>query len=238
MTAAAWSELVAAADADPAVVGLVLSGGRGKAVSTHRSGWDGLLVVADGDVSRWRAALPEGLDVSVVGASEWTTYAEPGTPFGWRAYDLAHLTPAVDHGGFATALERKGRRRPELAVGVASAAVGATLNHLYRAAKSCRDGDLTAARLDLAEMVAAFLEAVFALEGRYRPYNVLLAWELAQHPLRSVPSGVLGDLRRMLEGDLEAAWRVEAVLAAACRDAAVTDEVDAWADHLDEVRPR
>lgn len=237
MTAAAWSQLVAAAEADPAVVGLVLTGGRGKAVSTHRSDWDGLLVVADADLARWRAVVPAGLDVSVVAASDWPTYAEPGTPYAWRAYDLAHLTPAVDHGGFATALQRKGRRRPEVAVGVASAAVGATLNHLYRAAKSSRDGDLGAARLDLAEMVAAFLEAVFALECRYRPYNVLLAWELTQHPLRSVPSEVLGDLRRMLEGDLEAAWRVEAVLAAACRDAGVTDEVDGWVDHLAEVRP-
>lgn len=236
MTAAAWSRLVAAAEADADVVGLVLTGGRGKAVSTHLSDWDGLLVVADDAVTGWRGAVPTGLDVSVVAESEWTTYAEPGTPYAWRAYDLAHLTASVDHGGFQKALQRKGRRPPTLAIGVASAAVGATLNHLYRAAKSCRDGDLTAARLDLAEMVAAFLEAVFALEGRYRPYNVLLAWEMTQHPLRSVPSGVLGDLRRMLEGDLEAAWRVEAVLAAACQDAGVTDEVDGWADHLAEVR--
>lgn len=237
MTAAAWSELAAAADADPAVVGLVLTGGRGKAVSSHLSDWDGLLVVADDAVARWRSAVPDALDVSVVPASEWTTYAEPGTPFSWRAYDLAHLNAAVDHGGFQKALQRKGRRPPAQALEVASASVGAALNHLYRAAKSSRGGDLGAARLDLAEMVAAFLEAVFALEGRYRPYNVLLAWELTQHPLRSVSSGVLGDLRRMLEGDLEAAWRVEAVLAAACQDAGVTDELDGWADHLAEVRP-
>ncbi len=237
MTAAAWSELAAAADADPAVVGLVLTGGRGKAVSSHLSDWDGLLVVADDAVARWRSAVPDALDVSVVPASEWTTYAEPGTSFSWRAYDLAHLNAAVDHGGFQKALQRKGRRPPAQALEVASAGVGAALNHLYRAAKSSRGGDLGAARLDLAEMVAAFLEAVFALEGRYRPYNVLLAWELTQHPLRSVSSGVLGDLRRMLEGDLEAAWRVEAVLAAACQDAGVTDELDGWADHLAEVRP-
>jgi hypothetical protein len=236
MTAAAWSRLSAVAAAHPSVVGLVLTGGRGKAVSTHLSDWDGLLVVADDAVARWRSAVPAGLDVSVVPASEWTTYAEPGTPYAWRAYDLAYLNASVDHGGFQKALQRKGRRSPALALEVASDAVGAALNHLYRAAKSSRDGDLGAARLDLAEMVAAFLEAVFALEGRYRPYNVLLAWELTQHPLRSVPSGVLGDLRRMLEGDLEAAWRVEAVLAAACQDAGVTDELDGWADHLAEVR--
>lgn len=236
MTAAAWSRLVAAAEADHDVVGLVLTGGRGKAVSTHRSDWDGLLVVADDAVVRWRGSVPAGLDVSVVSASEWTTYAEPGTPYAWRAYDLAHLEATVDHGGFQNALQRKGRRPPRLAIEVASAAVGATLNHLYRAAKSSRQGDLGAARLDLAEMVPAFLEAVFALEGRYRPYNSLLAWELSQHPLRSVPSGVLGDLRRLLEGDLEAAWRLEAVLAAACRDAGVTDELDGWAGHLAEVR--
>ena len=51
-----------------------------------------------------------------------------------------------------------------------------------------------------------------------------------------MPSEVLGDLRRMLEGDLQAAWRVEALLAAACQDAGVTDELDGWADHLAEVR--
>jgi hypothetical protein len=81
VSAAAWARLVDAAEADPDVVGLVLTGGRGKGVWTQHSDWDGLLVVADHAVRRWVAAVPEELDVSVEAESGWPAYAEPGTAF-------------------------------------------------------------------------------------------------------------------------------------------------------------
>ena len=239
MTADAWASLVAAAAADPEVVGLVLTGGRGKGVSTPRSDWDGLLVVADSAVPRWLAAVPDALDVSVLAESDWPSYAEPGTAFSWRGYDLAHLEPAVDHrgGAFRDALEHKGRLPHDVAAQRASDGVGATLNFLYRAAKSARDGDAFATRLDLAEMVGVWLETMFALEDRHRPYNKLLAWEIAHHPLRLVPGDCIDDVRRVLDGDLAAAWRLEALLSAACQAARATAELDGWAGHLADVRP-
>ena len=244
MSEADWSALVEAAGRDPLVAGLVLTGGRGKGVWTDRSDWDGLLLVADDAVSRWQAALLVALDISLLSTSEFTTYAEPGTAFAWRGYDLAHLHAAVDHlpsGGFQAALDRKGRLDMDVARPIVEGSVGAALNHLYRAAKSTRDGDMRSARWDLSEMVPVWLAAMFALESRHRPYNKLLAWELGHHPLRSAETSsdeVLAAIDMVISGDITAAWRLEAWLTAGCRSAEITQSLDGWVGHLAEVTPK
>ena len=209
MSEADWSALVEAAGRDPSVAGLVLTGGRGKGVRTDRSDWDGLLLVADDAVSRWQAALPVALDISLLSTSEFTDYA--------------------------------GRLDMNVARRIVEESVGAALNHLYRAAKSTRDGDMRSARWDLSEMVPVWLTAMFALESRHRPYNKLLAWELEHHPLRSAETSsdeVLAAIDMVISGDITAAWRLEAWLTAGCRSAEITQSLDGWIGHLAEVRPK
>ncbi|WP_148613148.1 hypothetical protein [Nocardioides rubriscoriae] len=57
------------------------------------------------------------------------------------------------------------------------------VNFAYRALNSDRDGRPLERRLDSAEAVAWLLDTVFVMEGRVRPYNKYLAWELHEHPL-------------------------------------------------------
>lgn len=45
-----------------------------------------------------------------------------------------------------------------------------------------RDGHLVGARLEAAEEVNPLLDAVFALNGRLRPYFKYLEWEFKNHP--------------------------------------------------------
>lgn len=127
MTEHAWDRLVQRARADEDVVGLVLTGGRGKGVATARSDWDGLLVVADGALPRWSTTDVGELDLTVLGAAEFARYAEPGTAFAWRAYDLAHLQPALDRDGFGAALAAKGRLEKDRARVTAEEHLGAAL---------------------------------------------------------------------------------------------------------------
>ncbi len=56
-------------------------------------------------------------------------------------------------------------------------------NTRFRPAKNRRDGNTEAAVLDAAESVASLLDVVFTVEGRVRPYNKFLRWELDIPPL-------------------------------------------------------
>ena len=151
MSGAAWQRLRAAAEADDAVIGLVVTGGRGKGVWTEHSDWDGLLVTADAAVDGWRSREPDDLDLTVLGTTAFESYAEPFTPVAWRGYDFARLTAEIDRGGFQAALDRKGRLGADAAQIIAEEAVGGALNQLYRATKNARDGNASATRLDLVE---------------------------------------------------------------------------------------
>ena len=70
------------------------------------------------------------------------------------------------------------------------------VNMAYRALKSDRDGRALERRLDAAESVHWWLDVVFTLEGRVRPYNKYLAWELREHPLSVVDGRPDGCFRK------------------------------------------
>ena len=57
------------------------------------------------------------------------------------------------------------------------------MNMLYRSLKNARVGLELASLLDAQESIPWFLEFVFTVHGRLRPYNKWLEWELEQHPL-------------------------------------------------------
>lgn len=238
MSQQGWHRLSRLAAADDDVAGLVLTGGRGKGLATALSDWDVLLVVADRAVDRWRALECPDLDLTVLGESEFAGYAEPGTAFAWRAYDFAHLSPVIDRRGFGERLSLKGTLHDGRAV--AAEHLDAMLNSLYRATKNRRDGDEVAALLDLAEMTGYYLTTLFAIEGRLRPYNKLLRWDLDRAPTTKVDLTVdvlLRLLTRTLHGDVEAAWLLARQLADAGGRAGLTDVLDGWSAHLVAVRP-
>ena len=116
------------------------------------------------------------------------------------------------------------------------------VNMAYRALKSDRDGRALERRLDAAESVHWWLDVVFTLEGRVRPYNKYLAWELREHPL-SVPEWsaerLLPQVEAVLDGD---AYAVRAAYAVIERECLAWDErhgghelrelVESWGDEL------
>jgi hypothetical protein len=238
---AKWDQLSELAADDDQVVGLVLTGGRGKGVATALSDWDGLLVVAEEGTHRWSTYDFEDLDLTVISDSDFVDYAEPQTAFSWRGYDFAYLRPVVDRQGFGAQLASKGQLTEARAEQLAEEYLGAALNSLYRAAKSHRDGDKVSALLDLGEMGGYYLTAVFALDGRLRPYNKLLRWDLERAPLVGVSlSGerLIALLASTLrEIDLAAAWTLAEHAAGGFRKAGLTEVLDDWEDHLLDIRP-
>ncbi|MEX1357713.1 MAG: hypothetical protein WD981_03725 [Gaiellaceae bacterium] len=201
MMPASFEELLREAQADPDVVGVVLGGSRGKgALLTERSDHDVYVIVRDeARLAPHRRGEP--VEVVTMTLAEFREHALPGSPTAWNAYTFAHVTPLVDKlgGEIAELMAAKSRVDPASAAGPLDAYV----NCYYRSAKNARDGHPLEAQLDAAESVPYFLEFLFRVFGRVRPYNKWLRWELENHSLESPwrADELLPRLERILAGD-------------------------------------
>jgi hypothetical protein len=203
----AFEQLLAVAQADPRVVGLVVGGSRGKDADyvTARSDYDAYVIVTDASAvdeyaQRFPTAHGDPLEAILVTLDSFRKHALPGSGSEWNAYTFAHVTPVLDKldGEVANIVAEKGRRDPSTAVGP----LDGYINMYYRAAKNHRDGLRREAHLDAAESIAWFLDFVFTACGRVRPYNKWLPWELTNHPLPDPWSA--GETLRRLEAILVA----------------------------------
>ena len=110
-------------------------------------------------------------------ASEVTTLADLPR---WMLPAITWTTPALDKTGAVTAqLAEVTRVDPA----TAAEPLDGYVNSYYRSAKNARAGLALAALLDAQESIPHYLEFVFAVHGRVRPYNKWLEWELREHPL-------------------------------------------------------
>jgi len=189
--------LLADARDDDNVVGVVVFGSRGKgAFVTESSDWDVFVVVRElrGDRPFERGSGLEIVEVTLAGLRN---------PPAWQRYSLAWLEPRLDKTGEVAAAMREA-----LVVDPASAAepLDGYVNMYYRSAKNAAAGLPFASLLDAQESLPWFLEFVFAVHGRVRPYNKWLEWELETHPLawnelplleRIARSGSLDDQRTL-----------------------------------------
>jgi len=69
-------------------------------------------------------------------------------------------------------------------VGTAAAALDEYVNSYYRSARNHRNDLALESHLDAAESAGPLLTTLFALDGRVRPFNKFLAFELELEPLR------------------------------------------------------
>jgi hypothetical protein len=166
--------LLAEALDDDNVVGVVLFGSRGKgSFVTERSDWDVFVVVRE---HRGERPFVHGATLETV---ELTLDELRNQPT-WNRYALTWLEPQLDKTGEVAAALRDAVR-----VDPATAAepLDGYVNLYYRSAKNARVGLELASLLDAQESVGWFLEFVFTVHGRVRPFNKWLAWELENHPL-------------------------------------------------------
>ena len=166
--------LLAEARDDENVVGIVVFGSRGKgAFVTERSDWDVFVVVRE---HRGERPFVHGAALETVEVTLDELRNQPA----WNRYSLAWLEPQLDKTGEVAAAMRD-------AIHVDPAGAGEPLdgyvNSYYRSAKNARVGLELASLLDAQESIPWFLEFVFAVHGRLRPFNKWLAWELENHPL-------------------------------------------------------
>lgn len=183
------------AEADREVLGVVLGGSRGKgALVTEHSDYDVWVIVRD-ESSLVPQRRGESIELITVTLDEFKRIPPE--------YTFAHVTPLLDKGGIAELVTAKGRVAPA----TAADPLDGYVNMLYRSLKNERDGRPFEARLDAAESIPYFLEFLFRVHGRVRPYNKWLRWELEEHPLG--PPWTADELLRRLERLLETQGQTE-----------------------------
>ncbi len=219
-TMAYLDDLVTRARADPAVVGLVLTGSHARGLATAHSDIDVCVVVGERGGARWPGRRTAEVDEFVCTADELADTSDV-----WQRYAFRGCRVLLDRpdGLVARLVHRQATPTPAEALGWARDGLDGYVNFLYRAAKSRRDGQPVAAALDTAESVPWLLTTVFALHGRLRPYNKYLRWELTTYPMAEPwtagtlperllrdPAGLFPDVERLARarglGDVLDAW--------------------------------
>jgi len=166
--------LLERARADENVLGVIHSGSRGRnTYVTDDSDWDAFVVVLE-ERGDYESEHGSGVEVSEV------TLEVLAAPPDWARPAFLSLTPQLDKTGDVAASLRAATT---LDPATAAQPLDAYVNSYYRSAKNTRVGLELAALLDAQESIGWYLQFLFAVHGRVRPYNKWLEWELEHHPL-------------------------------------------------------
>jgi hypothetical protein len=233
-----YEELVEVARADEAVVGIVLTGSRGRGYGvTEDADWDVRLVVRDdaADDCRERYATRHGsrVEVVVLSLSEFEEAGEIGSPSAWDRYSYVHAEVVVDDpdGSVARLVRQKGTPPPEAARALAAERLDDYVNSLYRASKNERSGLVQEGLLDAAESIPPLLDFLFAVEGRVRPFNKFLRYELERRPLADsglTADGLFERLAAIRAGDPDEQRRMFRDVERLARRHGLGDVIDGW----------
>jgi hypothetical protein len=207
-------ELLEQAREDENVLGVVVHGSRGRGLHVHEgSDWDVLVVVRE-LTGRYDSRERGG----ALEASEVTSLAVLPK---WMLPALTWTTPILDKTGAVSAqLAEVTKVDPA----TAAEPLDAYVNSYYRSAKNANAGLELAALLDAEESIPHYLDFVFAVHGRVRPYNKWLEWELHHHPL---PIEVDLDLLDRT-GDLESQQALFRETEALARELGHGGTIDGW----------
>jgi predicted nucleotidyltransferase len=186
----AYESFVEKARNDSRILGVILSGGRGKGAQTENSDYDVVLVSTDEDLDSVKSDYPktEFIDSLPHAISEFREHAKTGTRTQYDKYTFTHNKVIIDKNGEIQKLvDEKGVLESERVNKIVQDALGGYLNSLHRSLKNLRDENMLAGHLDACETVPLILTFVFAIEGRVKPFNKFLKWELENYPLLKLP---------------------------------------------------
>ena len=186
-----YQQLVKLAEHDQGVVGFILGGSRGKGMTTENSDYDIQIIVEDavleGARVKYQGYKEEKIDLNVLSKSELSIYAVWGSDTMWARYGFAHVKAVIDKTGDIQRWLDEQELIPTSALDDAiKQALDSYLNYTHRSLKSFRDLRGTAAHLAACDAVPQLITFLFAAEGRVRPYNEYIEWELNLHPLKNL----------------------------------------------------
>ena len=141
-----YEQLLTLADQDPRILGVILSGSRGRGTAVSASDWDCYAIVADGSADDLQTAFDDigdgSLDLTVLAITEFERYARPGTVEDWEAYAFVHALVVLDRlgGGIAELAARKETLDDEVAEARARGALDPTSTRRFAAPNAVETG--------------------------------------------------------------------------------------------------
>ena len=215
--------------ADENVVGLLLAGSRGRgALVRDESDYDLYVFLRDRALlEEYAARYPtrHGDPIEVILRSREGLAREPA----WNRYTFCHVEPLLDRSG--------GWLRETLTAittvdpATAGELLDGYVNSYYRSLKGTEElGRL----FDAAESVSHFLDFVFAVHRRVRPFNKWLRWELEQHPLPWTDVSLLERIVRT--GDLAEQATLFRVAETIAREHHLGNVIDSWEPDVARLR--
>ena len=234
MTYEQWLEL---ARSEPRVVGVVLTGSRGRdALVTERSDWDLRVIVRDGEDKYARSLeTAHGTEVEVAA----TTFSGLRDWPAWDRYSFTHAQVPVDKldGEIAEVVAAKGTLAADEARELARDMLRAYTNSVYRLVRDAQLGLDLEAQLDACESIPPLLTALFAIERRVRPFNKYLRWELNAYPLADWEAiELLTLVETALTGSLAGQHSLFRAAEERIRSRGYGEVVDEWAPHVELLR--
>jgi predicted nucleotidyltransferase len=226
MESSASSRLLARAGGDDNVVGVIHSGSRGRGEYVHDdSDWDFFVVVRE-----LRGGYPSTHGDPVEYAE--ITLERLADPPDWARPALLSVDLLLDKTG---EVAKAVRTATTVDPATAGEPLDGYINMYYRSAKNARVGLELASLLDAQESIPWFLQFVFNVHGRVRPYNKWLEWELERNPLPVDVDLVL--LRRIATtGEMAAQQELFRWTERLAREAGHHEPVDGWAPDLEWLR--
>ena len=230
---------------DPNILALWLGGSRGKGLITEHSDYDCGIVVKDEVLAVYRQRFAQlrthDLDLSTTTLDEFSIYAAWGSETSWDRYSFAHVKALVDKLGIVQKMIDEKATIPGAEVGpLVRRSLDHYVNQVYRSMKCHRDGNLVGWKLDAAESINSLLDALFALNGRLRPYHKYLEWELENYPLEkpaiSSEELVTDLLAIVATADISVQRVIFNRLEDAFRANGYGDVLDAWGEDLSWIK--
>ncbi|MBI2410081.1 nucleotidyltransferase domain-containing protein [Candidatus Kaiserbacteria bacterium] len=231
-----FQRLFADVKEDPNVVGLILQGSRGKGFENEFSDYDALLIVADdaSDEYKKRYDVPiSGLDLPVCSLSEfraptwWGSLGEPED-----RYDYAHCNILVDRTGEVRKIvEQRGQIPREQQYDFVYRSLDGYVNAVFRSVKAWRNNNPEGAHFEAASSIPYFLDALFGVHGRPRPYYGYIRKEFEKYPIEMPwePDDIVHTLLQILQtADLKVQQKLLKESEAFFREKGYEKMWDAW----------
>ena len=135
-----FEQILEKAKNDDRIIGLILTGGRGKGMFTENSDYDIAIITTDESVSNVKAEYKGKqniIDIGVLPIAGFRIYAAVGTAEDWDRYTYAHIKARIDKTGeIQKIIDEKGILPKDQMLKVAKNALGGYLNSLYRSIKN------------------------------------------------------------------------------------------------------
>jgi hypothetical protein len=224
---------------DPVVVGLFLGGSMGKSEKfvTKDSDMDVYVIVSDNASEDLKKKFldygSDDFEIWVHTLSQFSSYADWGSDREWERYNLCHNKAVIDKTGeIQKMMDEKGKLPIEVRKAFIEDALDGYINQVYRSAKYYRDGNNLSAYLDATESLPWLMTALYALEGRIKPYNKYFEWELENYPLKFLPwtpEEFIADYKHILEtGDIKTQEKIYKEIKKIFREQGFNKIIDDW----------